>query len=172
MRRAQSSVLRFARLACAASALALAGCSREKAQEPLTFERLPDTTGLSTGAAIVSRFEPSRMANGAVRVAGDVRLPDSTVLQIVIRARYGGASVAMAQVVVMGGRFDTPPLLGDHGPLDAGDYRCELLAHFDTDWQPARVLRETGNGLGLRGPGITRARNGAAALFLTRELHL
>jgi len=172
MRRAHALPLRFARVLCATAALTLAGCSREKSEPPLTFERLPDTTGLSVGAAIVKRFEPYRMANGAVRVTGDARLPDSTLLQIAIRAPGGGASVAMSQVVVVGGRFDTPPLLGDHGPLPAGDYRFELLAHFDADWQPARVLRETGNGLGLRGPGITRARNGEAALFLTRTGHL
>jgi hypothetical protein len=112
------------------------------------------------------------MSNGAVRVTGRARLPDSTKLQIAIRLPGGTTSVAMAHVVVIDGQFDTPPLLGDTGPLPAGDYRFEVLAHFDSDWQPARVLRETGNGRGLRGPGITRARNGDAALFLTREGHL
>lgn len=152
-----------------ACALALAGCSREKPQQELTFERLPDTTGLSAGVAIVERIEPYRMSNGAVRVSGDARLPDSTRLQIAIRTTAGGVSVAMAQVVVVGGKFDTPPLLGERGPLPAGNYRVEVLAHFNEDWQTGRVLREMGYGKGLRGPGITRARNGDAALLLTRE---
>lgn len=147
----------------------MAGCSREKPQPPLTFEQLPDTTGLSAGGAIVDRLEPSRMANGAVRVTGSARLPDSTKLQLSIRAPGGGVALAMAQVWVMGGRFDTPPLLGDHGPLPRGRYRLEVLTQFNPDWQPERVLRETTHGQALRGPGITRARNGDAALFLTRE---
>ena len=153
-------------------ALSLVGCSREKPQAPLTFEHLPDTTGRSVGGELVNQFTPSRMANGAVRVRGEVRLPDSTKLQIAIRAPGGGVSLAMAQVWVLGGRFDTPPLLGDHGPLPKGNYRFDVLAHFNADWQPPRVLRATANGHALRGPGITRARNGDAALFLTREGHL
>src|SRR5260221_11913475 len=104
MRRANAIAVRCLRPAAGGIALGLAGCGRDKAQPPLTFEHLPDTTGLSAGAAIVQRFEPSRMANGAVRVTGDVRLPDSTQLQIAIRAPGGGVSLAMAQVVVLGGR--------------------------------------------------------------------
>ena len=151
--------------------LTLGGCGREQPppRTTETFEHLPDTTGLSTGAALLERFAPSRMANGAVRVSGDVRLPDSTRLQIAIRAPGGRESLTMAEVVVLGGHFDSPPLLGEHGPLPAGEYRFELLAHFDADWQPARVLRATANGRSLRGPGITRARNGDAALLLTRD---
>jgi len=147
----------------------LAGCGREKPREELTFERLPDTTGLSAGAAILERFETYRTPEGAVRVAGDLRLPDSTRLEVAIRAPGGGSAVAMAHVVVLDGKFDTPPMLGENGPLPVGEYRLEVLVHFDADWQPARVLRATANGRSLRGPGITRARNGDAALFLTRE---
>ena len=81
-------------------------------------------------------------------------------------------SVAMAQVFVQAGRFDTPPLIGENGPLPHGDYHLELLGHFDHDWQSDGVLRAMGGGLGLRGPGITRARDGSAALYLTREARL
>ena len=169
MRRANATAVRLLLPVSVVVALALAGCGREKPRQPMTFEHLPDTTGLSSGVAILKSFEPSRMANGTVRVSGDVRLPDSTRLQIAIRAPGGGVSLAMAQAVVLGGRFDTPPMLGEHGPLPAGDYRFELLAHFNADWQPARVLRATANGHDLRGPGITRARNGDAALLLTRD---
>jgi len=166
-----------AALACAlplSAALLLGACGR-RAEEPrqeLTFEKLPDTTGLSRGAAIVERFEPYRMPNGAVCVTGRVRLPDGTRLQIAIRSPAGREAVAMAQVVVQGLQFDTPPLLGDRGPLPKGDYRFEVLAHFNADWQSPEVLRATADGTSLRGPGMTRARDGGATLFLAREARL
>src|SRR5262245_33600383 len=156
--------------------MVLAGCGGgsggEKPTQDLSFERLPDTTGLSRGAAILESFEASRMSSGAVRVSGRVRLPDGTKLQIAIKEPGGRVSVAMAQVFVQGERFDTPPLLGERGPLPRGEYRFEVLGHFDRDWQTDDVLREMGGGSRLRGPGITRARDGSAALFLTREARL
>jgi hypothetical protein len=109
------------------------------------------------------------MSSGAVRVTGRVRLPDGTKLQVAIKQPGGRVSLAMAQVFVQDKRFDTPPLLGENGPLPRGEYHLELLGHFDPDWQSADVLRAMGDGLALRGPGITRARNGRAALFLTRD---
>jgi hypothetical protein len=153
--------------------LVLAGCGGgEKPAPPLSFERLPDTTGLSRGAAILESLEASRMSSGAVRVSGRVRLPDGTKLQVAIKQHGGRVSLAMAQVYVQGERFDTPPLLGENGPLPRGTYHVELLGHFDHDWQSADVLRAMGQGLDLRGPGITRARDGTAALLLTREARL
>jgi hypothetical protein len=156
------------------AALSAGGCGgkSEKPARELSFEQLPDTTGLSRGAPILERFEPYRMANGAVRVTGRVRLPDGTKLQIAIKERGGRVAVAMAQVQVEGSQFDTPPLLGERGPLPRGDYRFEVLSHFNGDWQSPEVLRALHGGLALRGPGITRARDGAAALFLTREARL
>jgi len=157
----------------AAAALALAGCSRgEKKPEALTFEKLPDTTGLSRGEPILGSFETSRMSNGAVRVSGHVRLPDGTRLQIAIKEPGGRVSVAMAQVYVQGARFDSPPLIGERGPLPRGEYRFEVLGHFDASWQTTEVLRAMNGGSDLRGPGITRARDGSAALFLTRGARL
>jgi len=155
-------------------AAGLAGCGggHEKQAQELSFEQLPDTTGLTRGAPILESLEASRMTSGAVRVSGRVRLPDGTKLQIAIKQPGGRVSVAMAQVFVEGERFDTPPLLGDNGPLPRGEYRLELLGHFDHDWQSADVLRAMGGGLDLRGPGITRARDGSAALYLTREARL
>ena len=152
----------------------LAGCGggHEKPAQELSFEQLPDTSGLTRGAPILESLEASRMTSGAVRVTGRVRLPDGTKLQIAIKQPGGRVSVAMAQVFVEGERFDTPPLLGDNGPLPRGEYHLELLGHFDRDWQRDDVLRAMGGGLGLRGPGITRARDGSAALFLTREARL
>jgi hypothetical protein len=153
--------------------LALAGCGgREKQPEALTFEKLPDTTGLTSGAPILESFEASRMSSGAVRVSGHVRLPDGTRLQIALKEPGGRVSVAMAQVVVQGERFDTPPLIGENGPLPKGDYRLEVLCHFDLTWQSDAVLRAMNGGSELRGPGVTRARDGRAALFLTREARL
>ena len=112
------------------------------------------------------------MANGAVRIAGRVRLPDGTRLQIAIKQPKGVVAVAMAQVSVQGSQFDTPPLLGENGPLPRGSYRFEVLAHFDAESQSPDVLRALGGATALRGPGITRARDGAAAFFLTREARL
>ncbi len=91
--------------------------------------------------AAVETFEPYRMANGAVRVKGRVRLPDGALLQIAIREPGGGAAVAMAQVRVEGRHFDTPPLLGERGPLPRGHYRFEVLSHFTDAWQGAGVMR-------------------------------
>ena len=179
MRRATSSRGRRLRAGFAPAlelfvALALAGCGSrsEKPHQELTFERLPDTSGLSRGAPILERFEPYRMANGAVRIAGRVRLPDGTRLQIAIKQPKGVVAVAMAQVSVQGSQFDTPPLLGENGPLPRGSYRFEVLAHFNAESQSPDVLRALGGATALRGPGITRARDGAAAFFLTREARL
>ncbi len=176
MRRApRRAPLPRARAACALPCLlvlALVACSREKAAPELSFETLPDTTGLSEGAPVVERFEPYRMSNGAVRVTGRARLPDGTKLQIAIKEPSGVVSVAMAQVFVQGSTFDTPPLIGERGPLPAGNYRFEVLTHFNSDWQSPAVLRALRGGQGLRGPGITRARDGAAALFLVQEARL
>jgi hypothetical protein len=78
----------------------------------------------------------------------------------------------MAQVYVQGARFDSPPLIGERGPLPRGEYRFEVLGHFDPSWQTTEVLRAMNGGSDLRGPGITRARDGSAALFLTRGARL
>jgi len=152
----------------------LAGCGggHEKPAQELSFEQLPDTTGLTRGAPILESLEASRMTSGAVRVTGRVRLPDGTKLQIAIKQPGGRVSVAMAQVFVRSSQFDTPPLLGEKGPLPEGDYRFELLGHFDSLWQNPDVMRAMDRGVNLRGPGITRARDGSAALFLTREARL
>jgi len=164
----------FAPALTAALLLSLSGCGGggEKPAQELSFERLPDTTGLSHGEPILVSFETSRMPSGAVRVSGHVRLPDGTKLQVAIKEPGGRVSVAMAQVFVQGERFDTPPLIGDRGPLPKGAYRVELLGHFDHDWQSDQVMRAMDGGMNLRGPGITRARDGSAALFLTREARL
>ena len=172
MRRANRSRARWARVLPCLMLSALVSCGRDKPASELSFESLPDTSGLSAGADVVQEFEPYRMANGAVRVKGRVRVPDGTLIQIAIKSPKGQVSMAMAQVRVQGQWFDTPPLLGENGPLPKGEYRFELLSHFTPMWQGAEGEGALRAGPSLRGPGITRARDGAAALYLVKEARL
>ena len=66
--------------------------------------------------------------------------------------------------------FDSPPMFGDMGPLPEAKYEFEVLAHFTPEWQSAAVLRATDEGRTLRGPGITRSRQGGAAFYLVEEM--
>lgn len=158
-------------LPCALLALFLAGCGGETKQpQSLTFEQLPDTAGLSRGRAIVDSLTIERMDGGALRVRGLANLPDGTRLQVAIRPAGGGSTLAMTQVLVHAGRFESAPLAGDLGPLPPDQYRFEVVAHFTPDWQAADVLRATNEGRTLRGPGITRSKQGDAALYLVEEL--
>lgn len=152
--------------------LLAAGCSREKPrqEQPLTFEVLPDTAGLTAGAPIVDSLMVERMDGGPLRVHGTANLPDGTRLQVAVRPPGGGSTVAMSHVEVHDHRFSTPPLVGDLGPLPPATYRFEVLAHFTADWQPVQVLRATDRGRSLRGPGITRSKQGGPAFYLMEEL--
>ena len=162
------------KLGCACALLVLlssTGCGqRDEAPPALTFEELPDTTGLTDGPPIVEGFEVLRMDNGAMRVEGSAELPDGTKLQIAIRPKGGGASLAMAHTLVEKRRFGTPPLLGAYGPLPEGSYQVEVLARFTADWQSPQVMRATADGRSLRGPGVTRARDGAPSFHLSQEV--
>ncbi len=151
--------------------LCVAGCGGDdKAATPLTFDSLPDTVGLSQGPPIIEGFQVLRLDNGAMRIEGGADLPDGTRLQIAIRPKGGGASLAMAHALVEGRRFTTGPLLGDYGPLPVGPYQVEVLARFTADWQSPEVLRATAEGQALRGPGVTRARDGAPSFHLSKEI--
>lgn len=151
--------------------LTTAGCGqRDEAPSALTFEQLPDTTGLTDGPPIVEGFEVLRMDNGAMRVEGSAQLPDGTKLQIAIRPVGGGPSLAMAHTLVEGRHFGTPPLLGAYGPIPEGRYQVEVLARFTPDWQSPQVMRATADGKSLRGPGVTRARDGAPSFLLSQEV--
>jgi len=156
-----------------ACALSLAGCGRREAARedsaPLTFEELVDTTGLSRGPEVVKTFEPYRMENHALRARGRLRFPDGTRVQLSIYPAGQTTLLARVQFEVVDGGFDTPPILGPRGPLPEGAYHFELLTYFDSAWQPPEVMEETGNGRRLRGPGITRGRNGEAAFVHTEE---
>lgn len=161
-------------LALFAAAL-VAGCGSRTEKSEVTFEPLdaaPDTAGLTQGDPLLVSLEPSRTSEGAVTLAGRVRLPESTKVQVAVKVPGGEVAMAMAHVFVHDGGFVTTPLMGDEGPLKQGRYRVEVLVPFTPDWQTAEVLRATGDGKRLRGPGITRGRDGRAALFLTREVAL
>ncbi|MFN8588459.1 MAG: hypothetical protein U0704_11750 [Candidatus Eisenbacteria bacterium] len=159
-------------LACAllAHALFAAGCGkREEKPQDLTFETLADTSGLAEGPALVSDFEAIRHENGLLRVRGRARFPNGTRLRVTVKEPGSNVSAAMVQVTVQDSLFDSPPLMGDAGPLPVGQWRFELMAQFTPEYQPADVMLATTNGLALRGPGITRGRMGAATFFLAME---
>ena len=163
-------------------ALGMTGCGgepekkREKAPDRvLTFEELEkerDTTGLSHGSAIVRRFEPYRMENGVMRVRGELGLPDGTVLQIAIFRPGERYPFTKVQSEVVRGRFDTAPIIGSTGPLPKGTYHFDLTVFFDASLQPPAVMRKTGDGRDLRGPGVTRDRNGIPAFSYAEDRHL
>jgi len=79
-------------------------------------------------------------------------------------------ALAMLQVTLLGGTFDSPPIIGERGPLPKDRYTIEISAQFLPGWQPESVLRATDRGRALRGPGITRTRAGDAMLFLVEEM--
>lgn len=146
------------------------GCGKSReTNEALTFEQLPDTAGLSQGRPILTELEPVRMDGGALRVVGGADLPEGTRLQLAIKRPGERTTVAMAHVEVHDRRFESPPLMGEYGPLPKALYVFEVSARFTPDWQSAAVLRATGDGKALRGPGITRDRNGDAMFFLSKE---
>ena len=152
----------------------LAGCGKgggsRSRQGDLRIEQLADTAGLSAGEPIVQEFDAYRMDSGALRVKGRVRLPDGTRVQVAVKRPGGRSSVAMVQVSLHEGAFDSPPMLGEHGPLPKARYVFEISAQFIPEWQPPEVLRETRDGMALRGPGITRTKIGGAMLWLVEDM--
>lgn len=152
---------------CVAAVLMATSCGRRETQpepsESLTFEQLDDTTGLNRGQPIVRTFEPYRMENGAIRVRGKLDFPDGTMLQISVYQAGQTTLLTRVQFEVQDGRFDTPPIIGERGPLPRGDYRFLMHTYFDSAWQPPAVMEETRSGRNLRGPGMTRGANGETA---------
>lgn len=155
-------------------AAVVAGCGgRESRDEaPLVFDDMSDTSQLSKGAPLLTRIEPYRMDNGALRIRGRIDFPDGTRLQITMVDQERHQQVGRWQMTVEDGRFDSPPILGANGPLPTSLYRLEYLAHFNEAWQPKSVLEATRNGRTLRGPGVTRSRQGPGAFFLVEERRL
>ncbi len=150
-----------------------AGCNRRPARDTaLDFEELSDTTGLSRGEPILTSFEPYRITGQALRVRGTASLPDGARLQVSVVRVATGETVLVAQMTVEDKAFETAPLWGPRGPLPVDLYRFDLLAHFNSAWQPEQVLRATHDGRSLRGPGITRGTGGQPAFFLREERRL
>jgi len=149
------------------------GCSRRQTRDTaLSFEELSDTTGLALGAPILTSFEPYRITGQALRVRGTASLPDGTRLQVSIARVATGEKIIILQTTVKDGAFETAPLWGPSGPLPVDLYRFDVLAHFNSAWQPEQVLRATHDGRSLRGPGITRGTGGQPAFFLREERRL
>ena len=149
----------------------LSGCSRkEDKPQDLTFETLADTSGLTKGRPLLTDFEAVRHENGLLQVRGKTSFPDGTRLQVAVKRIGETVSAAMAQVTVEAGRFESPPLMGDAGPLPVGDWRFEVSAQFTPEFQPGEVMMATNNGLSLRGPGITRTGLGGATFFRSEEM--
>lgn len=165
---------RYPSVLAIAVTLALAGCGQrhEQASTDLTFERQDDTTGLSKGKPLINTIEPARMANGTLRVRGDVDFPDGVRIQISLYPKESKALLSRVQVVVDRHHFESPPIVGASGPLPPGPYRFEYLALFNDAWQTPEVMRRIDGGRGLRGPGVTRDRVGGAAFYLVEERKL
>ncbi len=157
----------------AAILVVLAGCQgKPKSAPELSFERMADTSGLTQGQPLLRAFEPYRMDNGALRVRGKLDFPDGTRLQVAVRRPGERVTVQMVQVFVQGGQFDSPPMIGEQGPLPKQRYAFELTALFTPEWQTPQVLRASDDGRALRGPGITRTRQGVASFHLIEEMSL
>lgn len=158
----------FAALVVAAM---LTGCSgrHEPEDQPLTFEERRDTTGLSAGAPLLTRVEPYREPNDALRVRGRLNLPNGTRVELSIYRGDNPEMVYRLHVIVRNGRFESPPVLPGGKPLSPGRYRFEYFTLFNPAWQTPEVLRATSDGRALRGPGVTRDQAGGAAFFLVEE---
>jgi hypothetical protein len=153
--------------------IGMPGCGRREARDnALSFEDLSDTTKLSQGAPILTSFEPHRITGQALRVRGTASLPDGTRLQISVVRVATGEGIIVLQMKVRDGAFETDPFMGPRGPLPVDLYRFDVLAHFNSTWQPEQVLRATHDGRSLRGPGITRGTGGQPAFFLREERRL
>ena len=152
----------------------LAGCGErhERSTPELTFEQKTDTAGLSQGAALLHDLDARRAEGGAIVVRGRVELPDGVRIQVTLFPTGGTTILARGQASVRNGAFETASLVGPDGALPLGRYRIELLSLFIPNWQSAEVLRRTGDGRRLRGPGMTRDRVGAAAFFRVAERSL
>jgi len=163
--------MRPAWILAAALLCVMAGCGQKRQSETpeLKFEMQADTASLSTGAPLLNRVEAYRVSGGALRMRGDVTLPDGVRLQISVYPHGEEQLLGRVQVVTENRRFDSPPLVGPGGPLPRGAYRIEYLALFNPAWQTEDVLRRTDNGRGIRGPGVTRDRVGGAAFYLIEE---
>lgn len=174
VRRMHRSAFRRGGLALLAGLVLAAGCGRgrERSQDrALTFEMLPDTSGLSAGAPLVTDLDAVRVDGGGLCVKGRTRLPEGTRLQVAVKRPGQSFTTGMTRLSVHDGAFESPPLFGESGPLPQSRWRFEVRAEFSPEAQPAEVLRATQSGRALRGPGITRTRLGDPIFLVAEELN-
>jgi hypothetical protein len=156
----------------ALSLAAVSSCGRAGEHHPassLSFETLSDTAGLQRGTPLLVSFEPYRLSNGLVRVRGAATFPDGTRLQITIENAADQKLVMRVEAPVVGGHFDSPPVMGERGPIAEGNYAFDVLARFDDDWQPPQVMIASDRGLALHGPGMGRDRIGVPVFHAVRQ---
>lgn len=157
-------------LAVALAAVAACGRTGERQRATsLSFEMQTDTAGLSRGEPLLISFEPYRLPNGLVRVRGAANFPDGTRLEISITGAKDRKLVMRLQAPVQGGHFDSPPVLGEKGPIAEGDYAFDVLARFDDEWQPPQVMIASDRGRALHGPGMGRDRLGVPVFHVVRQ---
>jgi hypothetical protein len=162
------------RVVLLALVIALAGCGGRSSRQvsELEFEELRDTTGLSKGHGLLESVDAHRAPDGVLRLSGRLGFPDGTRIQASVYRKDTNEMVARVQMTVQERTFESPRITGPDGPLPAGEYRVEYLAHFNPAWQPPGVLRATDEGRRLRGPGMTRDRVGTGVFYLVEERRL
>lgn len=149
------------------------GCGKKSSRDstPLVLEDLGDSSRLSQGEPLLTRIEPYRMENGALRIRGRLDFPDGTRIQVAIRDARD-QPIGRWEMIVQDHGFDSPPILGPRGPLPEGRYRLEYLAHFTDAWQPRSVNEATDYGRRLRGPGVRLTRQGLGSFYMVEERKL
>ena len=136
----------------------------------LTFERLTDMAGLSSGAATVESFDAYRLPDRSLRVKARVRLPEGTRVQVAVKSGPGGAALVVVRAIVLRGEIVSPPMITSSGPLPVGGYEFEISAQFTAGWQSREILRATHDGRSLRGPEIVRTPSGGTMFWLVKEM--
>jgi hypothetical protein len=103
-------------------------------------------------------------------VKGTTRLPEDTNLRVSVKRSGEKNVLAMTQVTVRDGEFESGPIIGETGPLPKGTYEFGVTAMFLPDAQPRQVLHETDDGRRLRGPGMRRTQVGTAMFWMSQEM--
>ncbi len=106
-------------------------------------------TGLTS---IVESIEAERLDDGGIAFVGKIHLPKGTEFKLTLRKSGNDAIQGQANFnLTNGGKFLTVPFTNKGEPHKAGNYRVELLAHFNAAWkQPPDTMKVVGKkGLAL-----------------------